>query len=90
MVTPEQLDKLIKQMEKLDVATSTSSSYLQTINDFSDWCTKNAKNIAENIEKNIANNIDDRETYLKETTDIFEDFVKSNEHVIERINKVKK
>jgi len=51
MVTPEQLDKLIKQMEKLDAATVTSSSYLKTIIDFSDWCTKNAKNIAGNVEK---------------------------------------
>ena len=90
MVTPEQLDKIIKQMEKLDVATTASSSYLQTITGFSDWSTNNAKNIAENIEKNISDNIDDMETYLKEITEIFEDFVKSNEHIIERIKKVKK
>ncbi len=46
---------------------------MRTIEDFAHWVTDN-----------MMSNID-----VKEGTNILEDYVKSNEHIIQRINKVK-
>lgn len=58
-------------LEQLDLITGKTAEYLKIIGDFSDWC---AANIVEN-------NIDLKECYY-----ILEDFVKSNEHIIQKIN----
>ena len=49
-----------------------AGTYLETITNFSEWCTKNVETID-----------------LPETYSIMKDFVKSNEHIIKKINKVK-
>lgn len=46
---------------------------MRTIDDFAHWVTDN-----------MMSNID-----VKECTNILEDFVKSNEHIIQRINKIR-
>ena len=61
------------QFEKLATAGEKSAFYMRTIDDFAHWVTDN-----------MMSNID-----VKECTSILEEFVKSNEHIIQRINKVR-
>ena len=61
------------QFEKLANAGEKSAFYMRTIEDFAHWVTDN-----------MMSNID-----VKECTNILEDFVKSNEHIIQRINKIR-
>ena len=61
------------QFEKLANAGEKSAFYMRTIEDFAHWVTDN-----------IMSNMD-----VKECTNILEDFVKSNEHIIQRINKIR-
>ena len=61
------------QFEKLATAGKKSAFYMRTINDFAHWVTDN-----------MVSTID-----VKECTSILEDFVKSNEHIIQRIDKVR-
>jgi hypothetical protein len=61
------------QFEKLANAGEKSAFYMRTIDDFAHWVTDN-----------IMSNID-----VKECTNILEDFVKSNEPIIQRINKIR-
>ena len=56
--------------EQIDTIGKTAS-YLGTIGNFADWCSKNVESID-----------------LRESYSIMEDFVKSNEHIIQRIHKV--
>ncbi len=56
--------------EQIDTIGKTAS-YLDTIGNFVDWCSKNVENID-----------------LRESYSIMEDFVKSSEHIIQRIHKV--
>jgi hypothetical protein len=60
------------QFEKLATAGENSALYMRTIEDFAHWVTAN-----------MMSGID-----VKECTIIFEDYIKSNEHIIKRINKV--
>jgi hypothetical protein len=60
------------QFEKLATAGEKSAFYMRTIDDFAHWVTAN-----------IMSNIN-----VEECTSIFEDYLKSNEHIIQRINKV--
>jgi len=60
------------QFEKLATAEEKSAFYIRTIEDFAHWVTDN-----------MMSSID-----VKECTSILEDFVKSNEHIIQRIHKV--
>ena len=62
-----------EQFEKLATAGEKSAFYMRTIDDFAHWVTDN-----------MMSNID-----VKECTNILEDFVKSNEPIIQRINKVR-
>ena len=62
------------QFEKLATAGEKSAFYMRTIEDFAHWVTANM----------MSTSID-----VKECTNILEDFVKSNEHIIQRINKVR-
>ena len=62
------------QFEKLATAGEKSAFYMRTIEDFAHWVTANM----------MSTSID-----VKECTSILEDFVKSNEHIIQRINKVR-
>ncbi|HJT84503.1 MAG TPA: hypothetical protein VJ697_08475 [Nitrososphaeraceae archaeon] len=57
--------------EQVDII-GKAGTYLETITNFSEWCTKNVETID-----------------LPETYSIMKDFVKSNEHIIKKINKVK-
>ena len=61
------------QFEKLAIAGEKSALYMRTIDDFAHWVTDN-----------MMSSID-----VKECTSILEDFVKSNEHIIQSINKVR-
>ena len=61
------------QYEKLATASENSALYMRTIEDFAHWVTAN-----------MMSSID-----VKECTSILEDFVKSNEHIIQRINQVR-
>jgi hypothetical protein len=61
------------QFENLATAGEKSALYMRTIEDFAHWVTDN-----------MMSSID-----VEECTSILEDFVKSNEHIIERINKVR-
>ena len=61
------------QFEKLAIAGEKSALHMRTIDDFAHWVTDN-----------MMSNID-----VKECTNILEDFVKSNEHIIQRINKIR-
>ena len=61
------------QFEKLATAGEKSALYMRTIEDFAHWVTAN-----------MMSSID-----VEECTSILEDFVKSNEHIIQRINKVR-
>ena len=60
------------QFEKLATAGEQSAFYMRTIDDFAHWVTVN-----------MMSNLD-----VEECTSIFEDYLKSNEHIIQRINKV--
>jgi hypothetical protein len=60
------------QFEKLAIAGEKSAFYTRTIDDFAHWVTAN-----------MMSGID-----VQECTSIFEDYLKSNEHIIQRINKV--
>lgn len=60
------------QFEKLATASENSALYMRTIEDFAHWVTAN-----------MMSSLD-----VEECTSIFEDYIKSNEHIIERINKV--
>jgi hypothetical protein len=60
------------QFEKLATAGENSALYMRTIEDFAHWVTAN-----------MMSGID-----VEECTSIFEDYIKSNEHIIQRINKV--
>ena len=60
------------QFEKLATAGENSALYMRTIEDFAHWVTAN-----------MMSGID-----AEECTSIFEDYIKSNEHIIQRINKV--
>ena len=62
-----------KQFEKLAATGEKAASYIQTIQEFEHWVTANIFNTIKAIE----------------CTSILEDFIKSNEHIIQRINKVK-
>ena len=61
------------QFEKLATAGEKAAFYIRTIDDFSHWVTAN-----------MMSSID-----VEECTSILEDFVKTNEHIIHRINKVR-
>ena len=61
------------KFEKLATAGEKSALYMRTIDDFAHWVTDN-----------MVSSID-----VKECTSILEDFVKSNEHIIKRIDKVR-
>jgi hypothetical protein len=60
------------QFEKLATAGENSALYMRTIEDFAHWVTAN-----------MMSGID-----VEECTNIFEDYIKSNEHIIQRINKI--
>jgi hypothetical protein len=60
------------QFEKLATAGEKSALYMRTIDDFAHWVTVN-----------MMSNLD-----VEECTSILEDYIKSNEHIIQRINKV--
>jgi hypothetical protein len=60
------------QFEKLATAGEKSAFYMRTIDDFAHWVTAN-----------MMSNIN-----VEECTSIFEDYLKSNEHIIQRINQV--
>ena len=60
------------QFEKLASAGEKSALYMRTIEDFAHWVTANMMS----------------SIYVEECTSIFEDYIKSNEHIIQRINKV--
>ena len=60
------------QFEKLATAGEKSAFYMRTIDDFAHWVTAN-----------MMSNIN-----VEECTSIFEDYLKSNGHIIQRINKV--
>ena len=60
------------QFKKLATAGEKSAFYMRTIDDFAHWVTAN-----------MMSSID-----VEECTSIFEDYIKSNEHIIQRINKV--
>ncbi len=66
-------EKTPDQFEKLATAGEKSALYMRTIDDFAHWVTDN-----------MMSSID-----VEECTSILEDFVKSNEHIIQRINKVR-
>ena len=67
-------EETILLLNQLGLITDKTSEYIQTITDFSNWC-------ATSIEKEQHHN-----TELKACYYIFEDFVKSNEHIIQKIN----
>ena len=60
------------QFEKLAIAGEKSALYMRTIEDFTHWITVN-----------MMSNLD-----VEECTSILQDYIKSNEHIIQRINKV--
>jgi hypothetical protein len=60
------------QFEKLAIAGEKSALYMRTIEDFTHWVTVN-----------MMSNLD-----VEECTSILQDYIKSNEHIIQRINKV--
>jgi hypothetical protein len=60
------------QFEKLATAGEKSAFYMRTIDDFAHWVTANMMS----------------DINVEECTSIFEDYLKSNEHIIQRINKV--
>ena len=70
----EETSPAANQFEKLAIAGEKSAFYMRTIEDFAHWVTANM----------MSTSID-----VKECTSILEDFVKSNEHIIQRINKVR-
>jgi hypothetical protein len=61
------------QFEKLATAGEKSAFYMRTIDDFAHW-----------VIVNMMSSI-----HVNECTSILEDFVKSNEPIIQRINKVR-
>ena len=65
--------KKLQTNSRIATAGEKSAFYIRTIEDFSHWVTDN-----------MMARID-----VKESTSIFEDIVKSNEHIIQRINKVR-
>jgi len=60
------------QFEKLATASENSALYMRTLEDFAHWVTAN-----------MMSGID-----VEECTNIFDDYIKSNEHIIQRINKI--
>jgi hypothetical protein len=62
------------RFEKLATAGEKAAFYIRTIDDFSHWVTANI----------MANSTD-----VEECTSILEDYIKSNEHIIQRINKIR-
>jgi hypothetical protein len=60
------------QFEKLATAGENSALYMRTIEDFAHWVTAN-----------MMSGID-----VEECTNIFDDYIKSNERIIQRINKI--
>ena len=60
------------QFEKLATAGEKSALYMRTIDDFAHWVTVN-----------MMSNLD-----VEECTSILQDYINSNEHIIQRINKV--
>jgi hypothetical protein len=62
------------QFEKLATAGEKAAFYIRTIDDFSHWVTANIMSTSIDVE---------------ECTRILEDYIKSNEHIIQRINKIR-
>ena len=60
------------QFEKLATAGENSALYMRTLEDFAHWVTAN-----------MMSGID-----VEECTNIFDDYIKSNERIIQRINKI--
>jgi len=60
------------QFEKLATAGENSALYMRTLEDFAHWVTAI-----------MMSGID-----VEECTNIFDDYIKSNEHIIQRINKI--
>ena len=60
------------QFEKLATAGEKSALYMRTIDDFAHW-----------VNVNMMSNLD-----VEECTSILQDYINSNEHIIQRINKI--
>jgi hypothetical protein len=61
------------KFEKLATAGEKAALYMRTIEDFAPWVTAN-----------MMSGID-----VEECTSIFEDYINSNEHIIQRIKKIR-
>jgi len=62
-----------EKFEKLATAGEKTAFYIRTIDDFAHWVTANIMSTSIDVEECI---------------NILEDYIKSNEHIIQRINKV--
>ena len=68
----EETSPAANQFEKLAIAGEKSALYMRTIEDFTHWITVN-----------MMSNLD-----VEECTSILQDYINSNEHIIQRINKI--
>ncbi len=68
----EETTPTANQFEKLATAGEKSALYMRTIDDFAHWVTVN-----------MMSNLD-----VEECTSILQDYINSNEHIIQRINKI--